>query len=307
MRQQLPVSRRSPDLGEWTTQILEDLLINALRDREGAGPGPPGPSRTSTSRSWCRTPRRRSAISCGPSGGRACRGGSGDRRERNFHVMDTGGTRPFREETQVVDPRVTGPQDSYDPAKWTQFQREFEDLLSTGTTNRRIAEAAVRVFRIRVGNAERVTRGGTTARVQVQVDAASLARSAQEAARALVAPADQEWSDLARSSVGKLTAAEVPKLILHVHATAGRFAERHRGERVAELVYRLFPPALLCGTPCGHDLGSGRVDDSPAPGLRPATCPPADAPGRSGAGGSPAGTQPVSKAVYPCVAHRPAC
>jgi hypothetical protein len=78
--------------------------------------------------------------------------------------------------------------------------------------------------------------------VQVRTDEAALARSAHEAARELMAPGDREWADLARSSVGRLTAAEVSRLILHVHATAGRFAERHRGERVAELVYRLFPP-----------------------------------------------------------------
>jgi hypothetical protein len=56
-------------------------------------------------------------------------------------------------------------------------------------TDRRIADIAVRIFRIRVRSAEWMTSGGRSARVQVRTDETALARSAQEAARELVARA----------------------------------------------------------------------------------------------------------------------
>jgi hypothetical protein len=100
----------------------------------------------------------------------------------------------------------------------------------------------VKVFQTRVKNAERVTRGGTSAFVQVRTDSSSAEQSAQEAARLMAAPANREWADLARSQPGGLTSAEVPRLVQYVHGAAGTFARKHQGERISELIYRLFPP-----------------------------------------------------------------
>jgi hypothetical protein len=237
VRDSIPMARVGRNYEETATHILGDLLLAVLHSHTGVETGlsdnlpsidsqelihdPEAAVRRFVQADWRMNLKRWQQQS----------------RTRNFGWEENtqGGTRGD-EASQVPDYRAPA-EARFDVEKWEVLKNEFREQLVSGIRDPHLADAAIKIFEIRARNVEK----GYFETSQPVPDNPD--QSARQVVDLLRAPATSHWESHTKRF--GLSRDETARLLRYVHMVAGRFAQRHRGERVADLIYRLFSPAYF--------------------------------------------------------------